>query len=136
MQKRCDGFGNHKNLRLLNHEILFDRTSKVLNIANPEIQRGITKRCVDAGVKVLFIDNLSTADWQDEQASNLRQGVAKYDADTHAANPYVRGFTNETERGKFEKEHADLVETCKREAVPVSFPTGKDFNLTVQKSDC
>ena len=72
------------------------------------------------------------ADWQDEQASNLKQRVTKYDADAHAANPYVRGFTNETERGRFEKEHADLVETCRREAVPVSFPTGKDFNLTIQ----
>ena len=33
----------------------------MLNIATPEIQRAITKRCVDTGVKVLFIDNLSTA---------------------------------------------------------------------------
>ena len=37
-----------------------------------------------------------------------------------------------TERGKFEKEHPDLVEQCKREAVPVGFPTGGNFNLTVQ----
>ena len=49
------------NLRLLNHDILFERTGKVLNIANPEIQNAITRRCVETGVKVLFIDNLSTA---------------------------------------------------------------------------
>jgi AAA domain len=49
------------NLRLLNHDILFERTGKVLNIANPEIQNAITKRCVETGIKVLFIDNLSTA---------------------------------------------------------------------------
>jgi hypothetical protein len=35
-------------------------------------------------------------------------------------------------RGRFEKEHADIIEQCKREAVPVSFPTGEAFNLTVQ----
>jgi putative DNA primase/helicase len=61
MRQRCDGLGHNENLRVLNHEILFERTGKVLNIANPEIQRAITKRCVDTGVKVLFIDNLSTA---------------------------------------------------------------------------
>jgi hypothetical protein len=58
-------------------------------------------------------------------------GPFKYDADTHKANPYVNG-ANETERGKFEKEHPDMVERCKAEAVPVGFPTGKDFNLTAQ----
>src|SRR6516225_11708342 len=49
------------NLRLLNHDILFDRTGKVLNIADKEIQDAITQHCVNTGVKVLFIDNLSTA---------------------------------------------------------------------------
>jgi len=32
-----------------------------LNIADLEIQNAITKHCVDSGVKVLFIDKLSTA---------------------------------------------------------------------------
>ena len=49
------------NLRLLNHDILFERTGKVLNIADPEIQNAITRHCINTRVKVLFIDNLSTA---------------------------------------------------------------------------
>src|SRR5262245_65343561 len=49
------------NLRLLNHDILFERTGKVLDIADKEIQDAITRHCVKTGVKVLFIDNLSTA---------------------------------------------------------------------------
>jgi hypothetical protein len=47
-------------LEFLNHEILFDRTGKALNITNPEVQEAITKRCVASGVKVLILDNLST----------------------------------------------------------------------------
>jgi AAA domain len=44
----------------LNHEILFDRTGKVLNITEPEVQRAITDRCIHEGVKVVILDNLST----------------------------------------------------------------------------
>jgi AAA domain len=47
-------------LEFLNHEILFDRTGKALNITNPEVQEAITKRCVASGVRVLILDNLST----------------------------------------------------------------------------
>jgi AAA domain-containing protein len=61
MRSRCDGLGGANGLRLLSHDILFERTGKVLNIADPEIQNAITRRCVATGVKVLFIDNLSTA---------------------------------------------------------------------------
>jgi AAA domain len=61
MRQRCTGLqGNNDRLEFLNHEILFDRTGKVLNIANREVQQAITKRCVDTGVKVLILDNLST----------------------------------------------------------------------------
>jgi hypothetical protein len=49
------------NLRLLNHDILFERTGKILNIADKHVQDAITRYCVNSGVKVLFIDNLSTA---------------------------------------------------------------------------
>jgi hypothetical protein len=70
MRQRCDGLGNSPNLRLVNHDILFDRTRKVLNIANREIQDAITRRCVSTGVKVLFIDNLSTA------ASGMKENEA------------------------------------------------------------
>jgi DNA-binding MarR family transcriptional regulator len=48
------------HLEFLNHEILFERTGKVLNITNREIQQAITQRCIATGVKVLILDNLST----------------------------------------------------------------------------
>ena len=61
MRARCTGLeGNNDNLQFLNHEILFDRTGKALNITNPEVQQAITKRCVTSRVRVLILDNLST----------------------------------------------------------------------------
>jgi hypothetical protein len=72
MQNRDKAFGEPiENLMLINHEILFERTSLVLNLADPETQRAITQLCVDGGVKVLIIDNLST----------LASGVKENDAD-------------------------------------------------------
>lgn len=44
----------------LNHEILFDRTQKVLNITDPEVQQAITGICLKRGIKVVVLDNLST----------------------------------------------------------------------------
>ncbi len=44
----------------LNHEILFDRTQKVLNITQPDAQKAITDHCLHHKVKVLILDNLST----------------------------------------------------------------------------
>jgi len=61
MRARCSGLeANNDKLEFLNHEILFDRTGKALNITNPEVQQAITDRCVQSGVKVLILDNLST----------------------------------------------------------------------------
>jgi len=61
MRTRCEGLGaSNANLHFLNHELLFERAGKVLNIANPEIQRAITTHCVAKGFKVLVLDNLST----------------------------------------------------------------------------
>jgi putative DNA primase/helicase len=61
MRSRCKGLeAGNDNLQFLNHEILFERTGKVLNITNREVQQAITQRCVTTGVKVLIIDNLST----------------------------------------------------------------------------
>lgn len=47
-------------IEFLNHEILFDRTEKVLNITNPDLQQAIMTRCIRDGVKVVVLDNLST----------------------------------------------------------------------------
>jgi RecA-family ATPase len=61
MRDRCEGLeASNDNLQLLNHEILFERTGKVLNIADAEAQRAITARCMNTGVKVVILDNLST----------------------------------------------------------------------------
>ena len=57
-------------LEFLNHELLFERTGKVLNITKPEVQQAITQHCVGRGVKVLILDNLSTL------ASGMRENEA------------------------------------------------------------
>jgi putative DNA primase/helicase len=64
--------GNNDQLEFLNHEILFDRTGKVLNITNPEVQQAITQHCVASGIKVLILDNLST----------LARGMKENEADS------------------------------------------------------
>ncbi|MGI8435941.1 MAG: AAA family ATPase [Chthoniobacterales bacterium] len=48
------------DVEFLNHEILFDRTQKVLNITEPGVQQAITDHCLRNEVKVLILDNLST----------------------------------------------------------------------------
>jgi len=58
------------NLEFLNHELLFDRTGRVLNITRAEVQQAITQRCLDTKVKVLILDNLSTL------ASGMRENEA------------------------------------------------------------
>jgi hypothetical protein len=61
MRSRDKGLGRGDGeIQFLNHEILFDRTHKVLNIVNPEVQQAITNHCLETGVKVVIIDNLST----------------------------------------------------------------------------
>ena len=43
MRARCEGLqASNANLEFLNHEILFDRTGKTLNITNREVQQAIT----------------------------------------------------------------------------------------------
>jgi len=61
MRARCKGLqASNTNLELLNHEILFDRTGKTLNITSREVQQAITGHCVNSHAKVLILDNLST----------------------------------------------------------------------------
>src|SRR5438874_8008281 len=73
MRDRCYGLrGNNPRLEFLNHEILFDRTGKVLNITNPEVQQAITQHCIASGIKVLILDNLST----------LARGMKENEADS------------------------------------------------------
>jgi putative DNA primase/helicase len=71
MRDRCAGLeAINANLEFLNHEILFERTGKVLNITKPEVQKAITEHCANTGVKVLILDNLSTL------ASGMRENEA------------------------------------------------------------
>ena len=81
MRDRFDGLSaTNSNLEFLNHEILFERTSKVLNIASRDIQDAITKRCINTGVKVLILDNLST----------LASGMKENEADSwEKVNPWL-----------------------------------------------
>jgi hypothetical protein len=46
-------------LTYINHEILFERTSRVMNLANREFQQAVLDLCVSEGFRVLFLDNLS-----------------------------------------------------------------------------
>jgi hypothetical protein len=72
MQQREIAFGDEcENLSLINHEILFERTGRVLNLRLPEVQEAITQFCIDGGHKVLVVDNLST----------LVSGVKENDSD-------------------------------------------------------
>jgi hypothetical protein len=72
IRDRCEGLKSNEDAKLefLNHEILFERTGKVLNITKPEVQKAITDHCANAGVKVLILDNLSTL------ASGMRENEA------------------------------------------------------------
>jgi hypothetical protein len=71
MRDRCDGLQSSNDLlQFLNHEILFERTGKVLNITNREIQQAITHHCIVNRAKVLILDNLSTL------ASGMRENEA------------------------------------------------------------
>lgn len=73
MQKRCEGLkAVNDNLFILNHSILFDRTSKTVNITNPSIQAALMEFCLNSGIKVLLLDNLST----------LGVGMKENDADS------------------------------------------------------
>ena len=81
MRDRCEGLeASNDNLQFLNHEILFERTGKVLNIADAEAQRAITAHCMNTGVKVVILDNLST----------LASGMKENEADSwELVNPWL-----------------------------------------------
>ena len=44
----------------VNHEILFERTGQIMNLANSEMQKSAIDLCEKKSVNVLFLDNLST----------------------------------------------------------------------------
>jgi len=59
MRDRDRGLGTG-DVEFLNHEILFDRTEKVLNITEPAVQDAILQKCIRDDIKLVMLDNLST----------------------------------------------------------------------------
>jgi hypothetical protein len=59
MRDRDRGLGSGE-VEFLNHEILFDRTEKVLNITEPAVQEAILQKCIRDNIKLVMLDNLST----------------------------------------------------------------------------
>jgi RecA-family ATPase/biotin operon repressor len=51
--------GSSENLVILNHEALFHKTCKVLNLTDPAAQAGITELVLERRVQAVFLDNLS-----------------------------------------------------------------------------
>jgi hypothetical protein len=47
-------------LTYINHEILFERTGKIINLADPEFQQAVLDWCKETEQEVVFLDNLST----------------------------------------------------------------------------
>jgi hypothetical protein len=74
----------------------------------------------------------AASEWADKQAAILKQRTAVYDSDTHTANVFANGTTNQTDIAAFHRNApAEVIARCKWEAKPVTFPTaGKDFDLT------
>jgi hypothetical protein len=46
-------------LTYINHEILFQRTGRIMNLADRQFQKAVLELCISKGFKVLFLDNLS-----------------------------------------------------------------------------
>lgn len=59
LQERLEGLGGDDDLVVLNHESLFHLTGRVLNLTDPKVQQAITRLCLEKGIKVLILDNLS-----------------------------------------------------------------------------
>lgn len=73
LQSRCRGLSVvNDNLIIINHSILFDRTSKVMHVTDPRKQKALTECCLNWGAGVLILDNLST----------LGVGMKENDADS------------------------------------------------------
>jgi hypothetical protein len=72
LQERLEGLGGDDDLIVLNHESLFHLTGRVLNLTDRKVQQAITRLCLEKGIKVLILDNLSC----------LFSGMKENDADS------------------------------------------------------
>jgi putative DNA primase/helicase len=57
--QRIEAMGASDNLYVLNHQSLFHDKRKTLNLADPTAQEAITSLCLEKGIKVVILDNLS-----------------------------------------------------------------------------
>ena len=48
-----------QKLAFLNHEVLFQQGQKTMNLTGSRIQEAVTAFCLDCGIRVVFVDNLS-----------------------------------------------------------------------------
>jgi AAA domain len=48
------------NLGYINHELLFERTGRTMNLADSEFQKAVIQFCKETSRTILFLDNLST----------------------------------------------------------------------------
>lgn len=60
-----------ENLMFLHHEVVFERTGKVLNLTSPIVQESLLRHAIENKIEVLILDNLSC----------LFSGVKENDAD-------------------------------------------------------
>ena len=56
---RISALGGDDSLHVLNHEGLFHKAGGVLNLTDPDAQDAITKMCLEKGIQVIVLDNLS-----------------------------------------------------------------------------
>jgi hypothetical protein len=59
IDSRISSMGAHPDLVVLNHEALFHKAGKVLNLTDRNAQTAVTRLCQEKGFKVLILDNLS-----------------------------------------------------------------------------
>ena len=73
LRQREQGLSQSADGRLfvLSHAVLFERTGRALNIADPAVQAALAAECEASGVRVMVLDNLST----------LASGMKENDAD-------------------------------------------------------
>ena len=108
IQQRIRSLGaDNERFLYLNHELLFDKTASVINIAEPAWQEAILELCKQRAVGVLFFDNLSclapgvdendTAAWSRELLGfvlNLRRaGVSVIFVQHSGRNGQMRGHS-------------------------------------------
>jgi hypothetical protein len=59
------------DLTYINHEILFQRTGRSMNLADMDFQQAVLDFCLDQRFKVLFADNLSTLSFGIDENKSL-----------------------------------------------------------------